>query len=446
MDFKQAGLEVIHAAKKEGLDHVDALIERTEELEVQIRDNKVEKVEQSTSLGLGIRILNQGRSGFASTEKLDPQTIQKTLLKARSNSEFQDPTDVFMPDKTSAGLDENQLQLYQEELNQLNVENLSRLGLEAEAAARETDPRLTSIPYLGVSRSQTERVLVSTHGVEHSERSNQVGAYCGTLLEDGDLRKSGFEFWSQRKWDPKAGRKLGVRAVEKAAELLGASSIESKKLPVILDEYCAPRLLGMYFRAFYGEAAQKGSSRLKGKLNETIAVDSLTLLDDPHLPGGGASRIVDDEGVPTEPLKLIDSGRFSQFLYHVEPASKDGVSSTGHAARNYDSGISTTTHNLVVKTGEKNLQDLCSIPEECLLVIQLEGAAGCNPISGDISIGVQGFHYKNGRRVQPVDSITIAGNFFDLLLNIREYGNQYQPNLSSRFIPALLVEGFSISG
>ena len=446
MDFKQAGLEVIHVAKKEGLDHVDALIERTEELEVQIRDNKVEKVEQSTSLGLGIRILNQGRSGFASTEKLDPQTIQKTLLKARSNSEFQDPTDVFMPGKASAGLDENQLKLYQEELNQLNVEDLSRLGLEAEAAARETDPRLTSIPYLGVSRSQTERVLVSTHEVEHSERSNQVGAYCGTLLEDGDLRKSGFEFWSQRKWDPEAGRKLGVRAVEKAAELLGASSIESKKLPVILDEYCAPRLLGMYFRAFYGEAAQKGSSRLKGKLNETIAVDSLTLLDDPHLPGGGASRIVDDEGVPTEPLKLIDSGRFSQFLYHVEPASKDGVSSTGHAARNYDSGISTTTHNLVVKTGEKNLQDLCSIPEECLLVTQLEGAAGCNPISGDISIGVQGFHYKNGRRVQPVDSITIAGNFFDLLLNIREYGNQYQPNLSSRFIPALLVEGFSISG
>ena len=51
MDFQQAGLEVIHAAKKEGLDHVDALIERTEELEVQIRDNKVEKVEQSTSLG-----------------------------------------------------------------------------------------------------------------------------------------------------------------------------------------------------------------------------------------------------------------------------------------------------------------------------------------------------------------------------------------------------------
>ena len=71
----------------------------------------------------------------------------------------------------------------------------------------------------------------------------------------------------------------------------------------------------MYFRGFYGEAAQKGTSRLKGRLNEEIAVTGLTLLDDPHLPGGGASRTLDDEGIPTKPIKLIDSGIFSHFLY-----------------------------------------------------------------------------------------------------------------------------------
>ena len=130
----------------------------------------------------------------------------------------------------------------------------------------------------------------------------------------------------------------------------------------------------------------------------------------------------------------------------LKSGAKEGLSSSGHASRNYDSGISTTTHNLVIETGEHSLEGLCSIPEECLLVTQLDGAAGCNPISGDISIGVQGFLYKNGQRVQPVDSVTIAGNFFDLLLNIRGFGDRYQPNLSSRFIPALLVEGFSISG
>ena len=446
MDFQQASKEVLSIAKKIGLKNVDALVERTEELEVQIRDGKVEKVEQSTSLGLGVRVLNEGRSGFASTEKLDQQTIERALHKARSNSDFQDPVEIFMPEAESVQVDERKLELYHEDLNQLNVEDLSRMGLETEAAARETDPRLTAIPYLGVSKNISERMLVSTHGVEHSERSNQIGAYCGTLLEEGERRKSGFEFWSQRKWDPEAGRRLGIRAVEKATELLSATSIESRKMPVVLDEYCSPRLLSMYFRSFYGEAAQKGTSRLKGRLNEEIAVTGLTLLDNPHLTGGGGSQTLDDEGIPTKPIKLIDSGIFSHFLYHVESGAKENLSSSGHASRNYDSGISTTTHNLVIETGEHSLEGLCSIPEECLLVTQLDGAAGCNPISGDISIGVQGFLYKNGQRVQPVDSVTIAGNFFDLLLNIRGFGDRYQPNLSSRFIPALLVEGFSISG
>ncbi|MDH5753321.1 MAG: metallopeptidase TldD-related protein, partial [Deltaproteobacteria bacterium] len=74
------------------------------------------------------------------------------------------------------------------------------------------------------------------------------------------------------------------------------------------------------------------------------------------------------------------------------------------------------------------------------------GASGCNPISGDISIGVQGFLVENGQRKQPVDSVTIAGNFYDLLMNITARGDIYQPNLSSRFIPPLLVDGFTISG
>jgi PmbA protein len=85
------------------------------------------------------------------------------------------------------------------------------------------------------------------------------------------------------------------------------------------------------------------------------------------------------------------------------------------------------------------------MPERCLLVTELEGAAGCNPLSGDISIGVQGYWVEQGRRVHPVDSTTIAGNFFDLLHSIRARGNAYQPNLSRFLIPALLVEGLAIS-
>jgi PmbA protein len=78
-------------------------------------------------------------------------------------------------------------------------------------------------------------------------------------------------------------------------------------------------------------------------------------------------------------------------------------------------------------------------------VTELEGGAGCNPVSGDISIGVQGFLVEGGRRVQPVDSVTVAGNWYELLHRIRARGDRYQPNLSRRLVPALLVEGLAVS-
>ena len=59
---------------------------------------------------------------------------------------------------------------------------------------------------------------------------------------------------------------------------------------------------------------------------------------------------------------------------------------------------------------------------------------------------MQGFLIENGRRVQPVDSVTVAGNFFDVLNNIRGYGNTYQPELTYSFIPALFIQEMSVSG
>jgi len=202
----------------------------------------------------------------------------------------------------------------------------------------------------------------------------------------------------------------------------------------------------MFFGAISAEAAQKGQSRLQGRLGETIAVEGLTLTDEPHRVGGPGSRYVDAEGVPTRALPVIAGGRFVNFLYHIESARREGKASTGHAGRGYSSGITTRSHNLVMPAGPHSLAALTALEPRCLLVTELEGGAGCNPLSGDISIGVQGFLVEQGRRVQAVDAVTIAGNYFDLLQSVQALGRDYQPNLSRLFIPPLLVQGLSVSG
>ena len=446
LEMSQAAEQVLFLAEKKKLKDVDIVVERNESLDLEIQDGKVEKVEQSTSLGLGVRVLDEGRTGLASTERLSLESIEIAFKNACENAKLHDPTEVIMLDSPKKIPDSSLLALYNPELEKLNLDQLAELGFSIEDSVKAADNRVVSIPYLGVSRGRNEYLLLSSTGVFYTQHSNEVAAWCGPLLQDGDSRKSGMKILNRREWDSNAGKRIGEEAVENAVELLNASPIKSSKMPVVLDEYTAPDFLRMYFGAFSGEAAQRGLSRLKGKIGQKIAVPELTLMDDPHRSGGKRSCFMDSEGFLTKQLPLIENGIFNNFLYHVESARKENKTSTGHASRGYSGGISTRSHNLVCNAGDYSLDQLCKLEKKCLLVTELEGQAGCDPVSGDISIGVQGFLIENGRRIQPVDSVTVAGNFFDVLNNIRGYGNIYQPELTHLFIPALLIQGMSVSG
>jgi PmbA protein len=425
---------------------VDVLLNRSESLAIKVHKHRVEKVDQSTAQGLGVRVLKDGRTGVAYTERLEPAAIERAFLAARENAELPDATEVVMVRELPAVPDPAGLGLFNAELEALSVDDLAAFGLETEAAAFAADPHVKAVPYTVVTRETGSYTVASTHGLRYSQRSNSVGAYCSAMLEQGSQRKSGSHAWAARAWEPARAKALGREAAGRGAAMLGARSIPSAHLPVVLDEYVAPELLGMYLGAFSAETAQKGMSRLRGRLGEAIADPAVTLLDDPHRVGAPGSRYLDVEGVATHPLPLIEQGVFRNFLYHIESARKDGRESTGHASRGYSGGISTRTHSVVMPTGPHDLEALCAIPERCLLVTELEGGAGCNAVSGDISIGVQGYLVEGGRRAHPVDSVTIAGNVFDLLRSIRAIGDRYQPNLTTRFIPALLVEGLALSG
>jgi PmbA protein len=445
MEQQRAVDYVLALAREHRQSDVDLFLQRGEELTIRVFKGRVEKVDQATSYGLGVRVVDRGRTGLAYTERLSEEALEKTFLAARENAALTDPSEVILPEPPEAIPNPDTLQLYEPQLEALSVETLGRFGLEIEAAARDADPRVTAVSRLIVSRSSSEYRVVSTHGVDYRQRQNSVGAYCQALLDADGRRKSGGHLWTQRSWEPGQASYIGSQAVQKAADLFDASPVAGGHVPVVLDEYCAPQLLSLYVGCFSAEAAQKGQSRLQGKLGERIAHASIDLIDEPHRVGGPGSRYVDAEGTLTQRTPLIEAGQFANFLYHIESARREGRASSGHAGRSYSGGISTTSHNLIMPTGEHSLAALIALPERCLLVTELEGAAGCNSLSGDISIGVQGFWVEGGKRLQPVDSVTLAGNFFDLLTAIQARGNLYQPNLSRMLIPALLVDGLAVS-
>ena len=208
LDMKQAAEQVLFLAEKKKLKDIDIVVERNESLDLEIQDGKVEKVEQSTSLGLGVRVLDQGRTGLASTERLSSESIELAFKNACENAKLQDPTEVIMLEAPTEIPDSSLLDLHNSELDQLNSEQLTELGFSIEDSVKAADKRVVSIPYLGVSRGRNESLLLSSRGVSYTQHSNEVAAWCGSLLQEGDSRKSGMKILNRREWDPKAGKEL----------------------------------------------------------------------------------------------------------------------------------------------------------------------------------------------------------------------------------------------
>jgi PmbA protein len=154
---------------------------------------------------------------------------------------------------------------------------------------------------------------------------------------------------------------------------------------------------------------------------------------------------MDDEGIPTANLGVVEQGCFKNFLYNIESASKENKRSTGHGVRGFSSKAGTSFFNAVVSLGTKSMTELCAMFPSCLLISHLEGSSGCNDVSGEISIGAQGFWCENGAIQHAVDNITLSADFFDLLKNITGIGNEYSDSFSSVKAPSLAISEMSVS-
>lgn len=430
-------------AARLGADCYDAVAGESESMGLELFEGKVKSTEISNSRGIGIRLFKGKRPGFAFTEKMSREAITQTVKDALSHTLLTDEVEMDLPFPEK--LPDIDLKSYNPELEEVGLDRMKALGLELETLARQLDPRIDNIPYLGASRSSGMSMVRNSNGVSYSNRSNVVSAGLGVVAKQGEAKKMGVYSNGARSFnfDPKM---MAQKAVERAVELLGAESVKSGRYPVVFCNRVSPSIMSMFGSPYFAEAVQKGQSRLSGKVGQRIAVPGLNITSNPHIPGMPGSHLFDGEGVVSQVLKVVEDGVLKTYLYNLESAKKEGVKPTGTGSRGYSGKAGTGFANFIVDPGDKSLDDLLSAYPECLLITKLEGGSGCSAISGEISIGAQGFWYEQGKRIKPVDKVTLNSNYFELLMAIRGLSRDYSDSFSSVKVPDLLVESMYVAG
>ena len=435
---------LLQAARDAGAEEAEAFFLQSESMRALARQGEIDDYSVNQSGGLSLRVLKDGKVGSAFTEALDEQAIPMLVQNALKSAALIDDADEQF---FFAGSPEYADVSCQGDAGTPQQRIAMALALDRDA--RKIDPLVTELGlYTGVETGRGTLRLTNTLGLDLSHTWDECACFVSTIARRDARTTSGFAMdWGQRlcALDPE---KTCREAVESAVFLLDAKPCKSGTMPVIFRNDCMPSLLGAFCGIFSAEAAQKGLSLLNGREGEKIAADCITLVDDPLLAGGAATRPFDLEGVATSRKEIISAGKLATLLHNLKTAKKAGCKTTGNASRGgYASSVGVSPSNLYLCPGTKSLQALCAQMGSGLVVTGLSGLhAGADPISGDFSLLCEGYLVENGQKSRPIDQVTVAGNFYRLLQDAVAVGDDLKFPSGALGSPSVLVGALTVAG
>ncbi len=419
--------QALAAVRAAGADAADALLVISDAIEARVRDTEIDYVKQARERTLGIRALVRGaggsRSAVTSTSDLSAEAVarmaRETVELARATAE--DPT-AGLPEEPPA-LDAPDLALFDPADRSLAIETRIEQARVAEAAARAVDPRIVNSEGTQVGSDFTQLTYGNSRGFLGSYESAVHSLVSEPVArENGSLQRDHWLSFSRRLRDLEDPASVGRRAAQRALRRLGGRRVATCEVPVVFDPLTAASLLAQLASCVNGYSVYREMSFLAGRIGETIASELLTVIDDARRPGGLGSRPFDGEGQATRRNVVLERGRLASYLLDSYSARKLGLRTTGNAARGAGSAPTAAPSNFWLEPGPLSLEELIATTPRGLFVTELIGQ-GFNPVTGDYSRGAAGLWIEGGELTGPVEEITIAGNFREMLRDVDAVGS-----------------------
>jgi len=396
-------------------------------------------VERNRDKSLGVTVYLGNRRGNASTSDFSEAAIERTVQAAYDIARFtaEDPV-AGLPDAQDIAQTQPDLDLFHPWL--ITSEQAAQIALRCEAAALQTDKRITNSEGAGVSAQQSHFFSAHTHGFRGGYASSRHSMSVAPIAGKGDGMQRDAWYSSMRSADELSSPEtVGRFAAERALSRLKARKIATVQCPVLFDAPVAAGLLGGFVQAVSGGALYRKSTFLLDTLGKSVFPTHIDILEDPHVLRGKGSSPFDEEGVTTRARRVVDGGRVEGYFLSTYSARKLGMQTTGNAGG---------SHNLVMQSRlTQSSDDLDAMLRHLgtgLFVIELMGQ-GVNYVTGDYSRGASGFWVEKGRIACPVHEITIAGNLKDMFQGIQAIGADAYTT-GAKTIGSVLVNRMQVAG
>jgi PmbA protein len=416
-------VETLARARARGATAADGFLVEERHASVLVRLGQVDTVTHAHDRRLSLRVFSGRASATASTSDLSRDSLERVVDEATALAHVtaEDPF-AGLPDPADLTREVRNLDLEDREAEELAPEAKITLARRAEAAALDSDARITNSEGAEYSEQRARYAYATSHGFAGGYATTSFAVTVSPVAgKNGEMQRDTWYSVARKRARLEPPEDVGRRAAARALRRLGARKVKTAEVPVIFDPQTAATLLRALAGAASGPTLYRRASFLVDRLGKRIADPSVTIVDDALIPAALGSRPFDGEGLATRRVEVVKEGVLESYLLDTYSARKLGLASTHHAARD-GSGVTVATTNLMLLPGAATPEELIGSVQSGLYVTELIGF-GVNGVTGDYSRGAAGLWIEDGELAYPVEEVTVAGNVLEMLAAVDGIGS-----------------------
>ncbi len=427
---------LVDRSKAMGVTYAEVRVTEKNSQSVALQDGRADRLYQSRTAGLGVRVLVDGAWGFAATGVYDRRSAETALEQAvalarQARPMVKDPA-VVAPAEALRDTVETTPERPPEAMS---IAGKTDLLKALDDAARGKHGSLIVNSIVSYGDATTREVMANSYG---------------TLIEIADCRSSvssmvvaGRDALRQRSTEVKAihggvellerttPEELTLKAADKAVAQLSAKPCPAGCFPVVFH----PTITGLLMHEARGSKAEAdavwtGNSILAGRTGQQVAAECVTIVDDPTMAGYYGSYRYDSQGVPARRRVIVKNGVLETFLNDLESAGRLGLEPNGAGrAEDYGSVPVVRMSNTFMERGTTPVEELfAGIDRGIYLkdghwgyVFVQKGQFTCH--------AGQGQEIIDGKLGEPLRDVSISGMTLDTLKHVDAVGNDFEMDM-----------------
>jgi len=417
-------------------DQVEVVNVQSESTTIGFEANKLKTSQVEEIRGLAVRLVKNGRLGFAASS--DESAREKLVTNALESAAYGDEIPIAFPAPQAAP----EVTTFDQTITELSIPRMVEIGQEIVDLILQVEPE--AHVNVELKRGVGHLSIRNHAGTEVSSQSSPWSMFFDISRVEGDDVLLMFDVMGTTVWEDDY-LAFVRRLVEKLEMAQKSATIQSGRMPVIFAPTGAlvlslPLVLGLD-----GKNVYTGISPMAGKIGEKLFDARITVADDPTLDGKWGSASYDDEGVAHRRNVLVEQGVLKGFVYDLKTAAQSGVESTGNGSRSLFSPPRPSPTNLIFQAGETPLAEIVAGIDEGLLVENALGLGQGNVISGAFSNSLSlAFKIERGEIVGRVKDVSIAGNVYDLLQDVAAVSRETEWVYRNFSLPYILLPDMNV--